>query len=327
MRVLLTGAFGNVGLSTLDELVRKGHDVRALDLDTPANRRAARPYRGKIDVVWGDLRDREVLARAVADCQTVLHVAAIIPPLADREPELARSVNVEGTSNLIKVMEAQPQSPRLVYASSVAVYGNRLDTPMIRPGDPPDPNPEDGYAKQKLACEGLIQGSELTWSVFRLTYIPSTTNLKMDPIMFEMPLATSIEICHTRDVGLAFANAAEADFVWGKIMHIAGGPACRTTYGQHVDEMMEIFGLGRGLLPPEAFATDGYHCGFMTTDDTKALGYQRHTLEDYYREVRRQVAWHRPLLRLVRPLARGYLLRRSPYYQQRCGRRPVPSES
>ena len=327
MRVLLTGAFGNVGLSTLDELIRKGHDVRALDLDTPANRRAAKSYRGKMDVVWGDLRDQEVSARAVADRQTVLHVAGIIPPLADRKPELARSVNVGGTSNLVEVMEAQPQSPRLVFTSSVAVYGDRLDAPMIRPGDPPNPNPEDEYAKQKLACERLIQTSALAWSIFRLTYIPSPGNLKMNPIMFDMPLATSIEICHTKDVGLAFANAVEADFVWGKVMHVAGGPACRTTYGQHVDEMMEIFGLGRGFLPPEAFSTDGYHCGFMTTDDTKALDYQRHTLEDYYREVRRQVAWRRPLLRLVRRVARGYVLRQSRYYQQHCGRQQVPRES
>ena len=57
MKVLLTGAFGNVGASALDELLRQGHAVRCFDLQTPGNERAARRYRDRIEVVWGDLRN------------------------------------------------------------------------------------------------------------------------------------------------------------------------------------------------------------------------------------------------------------------------------
>ncbi len=44
MNVLLTGAFGNIGQSALDELLRRGHKVRCFDLKTKANERVARSY-------------------------------------------------------------------------------------------------------------------------------------------------------------------------------------------------------------------------------------------------------------------------------------------
>ena len=317
MRVLLTGAFGNVGLSTLRALIEQGHDVAALDLDTPANRKTSQGVDGKVEVVWADLRDPRQVEDAVAGRDAVVHVAAIIPPMADRKPDLARSVNVDGTSHLIAAMETQTPRPRLVFTSSVAVYGDRLDSPLIRPSDPPHPKPGDEYARQKLECEGMIRASDLPWVIFRLTYIASPKRLRMDPLMFEMPLATSIEICHPDDVGLALANTVDADDVCGQTMHIAGGPNCRIIYGEYLDEMMALFGLGRGFLPPEAFSKNGFHCGFMTTDKSCRLGYQRHTLEDYFQEVRQEVAVRRHFLRCLRPVVRWYLLKRSPYCRQR----------
>ncbi len=317
MRVLLTGAFGNVGLSTLRALLGREHDVAALDLDTPANRKAARKLNGQVEVVWADLREARQVEVAVSGREAVVHVAAIIPPLADRKPDLARSVNVDGTRHLIAAMERQTPRPRLVFTSSVAVYGDRLDSPLIRPEDPTNPKPDDEYAKQKLECEEMIRASGLPWVIFRLTYIASPKRLRMDPLMFEMPLATSIEICLPDDAGLALAGAVDADDVCGETMHLAGGPKCRITYREYLDEMMALFGLGRGFLPPEAFSVGGFHCGFMTTEKSARLGYQRHTLEDYFREVRKEVAVRRVFLRCLRPVVRWYLLRRSPYYQQR----------
>ena len=66
MKVLLTGAFGNVGTSTLEELAERGHQVRCFDLQTKANRRTAKRFAGQMEVVWGDLRNPEAVADAVA---------------------------------------------------------------------------------------------------------------------------------------------------------------------------------------------------------------------------------------------------------------------
>jgi len=318
MKVLLTGAFGNVGLSTLEELIRKGHEVRAFDLKNGKNLKISRRYESKSEIIWGDLREREEVEKAVEGQEVVIHTAAIIPPLADRNPELAEAVNVGGTLNIIRAMENQPEKPKLIYTSSIAIYGDRRKSPLIKPTDFPHPNPDDEYAKQKLKCENLIRKSKLEWAIFRLTYIVSPDKLQMDPLMFRMPLDTCLEICHTKDVGLALANAVESDQIWGKVMHIAGGEKCRITYKEYIDQMMEIFGLGKNFLPPEAFSKSDFHCGFMTTEESQSLlNYQRHTLDDYFKEVKQKVKFKRYFMRAFKPLIRIWLLRQSPYYRAR----------
>lgn len=314
MRILLTGAFGNVGLSTLNELIRRSHEITVFDVKNGRNLRLARRYLDRVKIVWGDLRNKEDLKEAVKGQDVVIHVAAIIPPLADRNPKLAENVNVGGTRNLIDLMEEQPKKPKLIFTSSIAIYGDRRKNPLIREDDPPNPNEDDEYAKQKLRCEEMIRRSKLEWAIFRLTYIVSSDRIKMDPLMFRMPLDTCIEICHTEDVGLALANAVESDEIWGRILNIAGGEKCRTTYGEYINRMMEIFGLGQNFLPKKAFSKDDYHCGYMdTTESQRLLKYQRHTLEDYFEEVKKKVKYKRILFKILKPMIRIYLLRKSPY--------------
>lgn len=68
MKVLLTGAFGNVGISALEELVKRGHTVRCFDLKTKANERKARRFGGQIEVMWGDLHRLEGVSREHFAC-------------------------------------------------------------------------------------------------------------------------------------------------------------------------------------------------------------------------------------------------------------------
>jgi len=315
MKILLTGAFGNVGLSTLEELISRNHDIRVFDLKTKKNKKIANKYKD-IEVFWGDIRDYEDIENAVSGRDVVIHVAAIIPPLADKKPKFAESINVGGTSNIVKAMENQPQKQKLIFTSSVAVYGDRLENPLISPNDPISPNSDDEYAKQKVKCEEIIKNSNLDWLIFRLTYIVSLNKLQLDPLMFEIPLDTCIEICDTKDVGYALSNAVDQPDIWGEVMHLAGGERCRISYREYLNEMLRIFGIGHNVLPAEAFSTKGFHCGFMTTTKSQAyLNYQRYTLDEYFNDVRKKVAISRIFMMMVRPFARKYLLRKSHYYK------------
>lgn len=99
-------------------------------------------------------------------------------------------------------------------------------------------------------------------------------------------------------------------------MHIAGGEKCRIIYKDYIDRMMDIFGLGKSFLPDEVFSKDNFHCGFMTTDKSqKYLNYQRHTSEDYFDEVKKKVRFKRYFMRILRPVIRRHLLKKSPYYR------------
>lgn len=317
MKILLTGAFGNVGQSTLKELLKRHYNIRVFEIKNRKNRRIASTYKNQIEILWGDLRNPKDVDRAVHECDVIIHVAAIIPPLADKKPKLAELVNVKGTFNVIEAIKKQKKKPKLIFTSSVAIYGDRLNNPLIKPTDPINPNPDDEYAKQKVKCEEMIRKSGLNWVICRLTYIVSIDKLQLDPLMFEMPLETCIEICDTKDVGYALANAVENDDVCGETLHIAGGERCRISYGDYLKEMLDIFGIGGNALPDEAFSTKGFHCGFMATDKSQFhLKYQRHTIDDYFNEVRKKKAISRFFITLVRPFAKKYILNKSEYYKE-----------
>ncbi len=317
MKILLTGAFGNVGLSTLEELLNRNHTVRIFEIKNKKNRRLAKKFKDQIEIVWGDLRNIKDVESAVYGQDIVIHVAAIIPPLADKKPKFAESVNVGGTLNIVKAMENQPKKPKLIFTSSVAIYGDRLENPLITLEDSPNPNPDDEYAKQKLKCEELIKKSNLHWAILRLTDITSLNKLQMDPLMFEIPLDTCIEICDTKDVGLALSNAVENKEIWGEVMHIAGGDRCRISYREYLNEMVNIFGIGYDVLPAEAFSTKGFHCGYMTTEKSQVfLQYQRQGLDEYFDAIRKKVAFSRFWTKMFRSIARKYLLNKSHYYKE-----------
>ncbi|MHA1727711.1 MAG: NAD-dependent epimerase/dehydratase family protein, partial [Promethearchaeota archaeon] len=319
--ILLTGAFGNVGMSTLKELVKRGYNIRAFEVWSLKNKKAARKFKQKIEIFWGDLRNYSDVEKAVKDVDVVIHLAAIIPPIADENHELARDVNIGGTKNIIQALEKLSQQTKLIFSSSISVYGDRLKNPYIKLEDPLKPSPGDYYAVTKLQCEDMIRHSHLDWAIFRLTYITSVEKLEMDPLLFHMPLNTSIEICWNKDVAYALANAIECE-VWGEILHIGGGKNCRTSFRDYLNKMTELYGLGKDLLPGEAFAKDNFHCGYYDTKKSqKLLKYQRHSLNNFYKAVKNKLKHLRRFFKLfyfiIRPSARLYLLSRSEYYKKK----------
>ena len=320
MKVLLTGPFGNVGLSTLEELIKRDYDIRVFDIKNKKNRKIANRYKDQIEIIWGDLRNYEDVEEALEGIDVIIHLAAIIPPLADKLPELAEEVNIGGTKNIIKAIKSiktQNNQSKLIFTSSIAVYGDRRENPMIKLTDPLNPSKGDYYAVTKIKAEKNIRESGIDFAIFRLTYITSVNKLEMDPLMFHMPLDTCIEICGTKDVGLALVNAIECNELWGGTFHIAGGEQCRTTYREYINDMMEIFGLGRNFLPEQAYEKKDFHCGYMDTEKSQnLLKYQRHTLEDYYKKVRKKVGTKRFFMPMVKWAVRLNLLKRSEAYRR-----------
>jgi nucleoside-diphosphate-sugar epimerase len=314
MTVLVTGAFGIVGKSTVEELVHQGHHVHIFDLPTRKNKHMAGSLPDNIAVCWGDVTHAPDLENVVTGMDVIIHLAAVIPPLADKKPLLAEKVNVTGTTNLIRAMEKTTPRPKLIFTSSISVYGDRLKNPYITLSDALRPNDDDHYAHHKIECEKLIRGSSLEWVIFRLSYVVSTRKLQMDPIMFDIPLATSFEICDSTDVARALANAVSNPAVWGKTFHIAGGEQCRIGYRDYLKKMLSLFGVGNKAIPDTAFKRSGFHCGFMDTKMSQdLLHYQHMTLADYFREVEKKMRFKRFFIGIFSALAEKILFSRSPH--------------
>jgi nucleoside-diphosphate-sugar epimerase len=275
--------------------------------------------------VLGDIRDPELGRRAVEGQDAVLHLAALIPPAADRWPQLARSVNIGGTANLLAALRAIRRRggpcPRLVFASSVAAYGDRVADYWIRTSDTLAPSPGDEYGKTKVEAEALIRSAGEDWglpfAILRLGAIMWRKKLDPDPLLFHMPLGTKLEICHTEDTGRAFAMAARSEAALGRTFDIGGGASCRTEYRSFLDRMFSLIGLGGiSRFPASAFATSGFHCGWYADSDDaeEVLGFRSKGLEDYYGEVAEETRLIRPLAAAVAPFVRLRMLASSPFW-------------
>ncbi|MFQ5615640.1 MAG: NAD-dependent epimerase/dehydratase family protein, partial [Anaerolineales bacterium] len=270
MKILLTGAFGNIGVSTLHKLLPQGHTVRCFDLKTRANQKTVKKFAGQVEeVMWGDIRHPNDVKRAVAGQEVVIHLAAVIPPLSDTRPDLALAVNVGGTENLITALQSLPTPAKLIYASSIALFGRTQDKSPPRTVDNPI-QPTDNYTHHKARGEEMVKESGLEWAILRFGAVLRLAILtQIDPLMFEVPLSDRIEFAHTGDVGLALANAVKSDQIWGRTLLIGGGPECQLYQRDIIAGALEAMGIG--MLPEEAFSSTPYHTDWMDTSESQRL--------------------------------------------------------
>jgi dTDP-L-rhamnose 4-epimerase len=129
-RILITGGAGFIGSHLADELLEHGHRVRALDALAPQVHGDARRHPGYLDkdveVLVGDVRDRERLDCALSGVDAVYHFAAAVGVGQSMyEVEHYTSINDVGTSVLMEALIKRPVE-KLVVASSMSIYGEGL---------------------------------------------------------------------------------------------------------------------------------------------------------------------------------------------------------
>lgn len=316
MRVLLTGGSGTIGKKVLEKLCQSNtFDVTAFDIKTKRSQAFYKAYRNKVNIQYGDISKRKEIESVCKDVDFVIHLAAIIPPLADKNPKLAFEVNVTGTENLIRSLELYSPNAFLLYASSVSVYGDRVDNPIINIDDPLQPSEGDDYAKSKIAAEQLITESQLDWSIFRLSAVLGSDNKKVTSLLFDMPLATSMEITTPKDTATAFVNAiAKKELLQKKIFNLGGGESCRIIYEQFLHETFSILGLGKVDFPKQAFANKNFHCGYYEDGEEldQILHFREDSIKTYFSILKNSISpFSRTMTRQLRRPIKNYILTKS----------------
>jgi nucleoside-diphosphate-sugar epimerase len=322
--VLVTGGMGLVGSETVKRLAADGRRAVATDLDNPTNRKKASTLPAGAEVRWADLTNSADVDRLVADVapSAIIHLAAVIPPPIYRNPKLARKVNVDATAALVLAAEAQPTPPRLVLASSNAVWGSRnphRHSEVLRADTPP--RPTELYGGHKLEAEELVRSSGLDWVVLRLGAVmsvdPKAMPLNADAPFIESALPTDGRYhgVDVRDVATAFAAATTADVV-GEILLIAGDDSHRLRQGEVGRTLAAAHGMPGVLAEGRPGHPDSDDDWFITDwMDTsraqEALSFQHHSWPDMVAEMRERTGWKRHLLRLAVPFAKMYVERRS----------------
>lgn len=143
-RLLGDGAVGPDGIAPISELV-------LVDAAQGPPDSVTRDPRVKQRI--GDLTDRIRVPQALRDIDAVFHLAAVVSGQAEADFDLGMRVNLDATRTLLEACRYAGSCPRLIFASSVAVFGGRLPDAV---GDDTTPTPQSSYGIQKYVGEQLV---------------------------------------------------------------------------------------------------------------------------------------------------------------------------
>ncbi len=149
MKVLVTGGAGFIGANLVARLVETPGIGDVVVVDDLSTGQAARLAAVDVELVKGSVLDAALLRRAAADCDAVVHLAALasVPESLER-PLAYHEVNVTGTVHVLEA--ARRHHCHAIVASSAAVYGQ--SPPLPAPESLP-PDPRSVYAASKLGAE------------------------------------------------------------------------------------------------------------------------------------------------------------------------------
>ncbi|MBN2804927.1 MAG: SDR family oxidoreductase [Deltaproteobacteria bacterium] len=167
-KYLVTGAAGFIGSNLIEQLIKNGEDVVALDNFSTGKKENIDLFRDKIKFVEGDIRDLDLCKELCQGCDYVLHQAAMgSVPRSVEDPLGSNDNNVTGSLNML-VAARDAKVKKFVYAASSSAYGDTRTLPKI---ETMQPAPLSPYAVTKYV-------NELYAKVFNDTYGLATVGLR-----------------------------------------------------------------------------------------------------------------------------------------------------
>lgn len=258
-------------------LANDGHAVRAFDL-------VSADFENLPDgvvAVPGDLTSTDDVASAVNGVDAIVHLAAILPPVADQQIELTQRVNVDGTRILIEAIKTHAPSARLVFSSSVSVYGTPDSEAEITTSQPY--KPDDNYAKTKAESEQIVVESGLDSCVLRISGV-SIPVFQEPPAEWPFLPDQRIEFVHRDDaVNAIFACVTAQLDESTRVVNVSGGPTWRMTGAKYVADYFNMIEVD----PDNAVyqSAPGHFTWYADEGGNAALGYQQNPYPQYLEQL------------------------------------------
>ncbi len=308
-QLLVTGATGFVGKATVRRLLEQGKRPRALA--RPSERVQSLKELG-IDVVVGDVADGMVVERAMRGVEAVIHCAARMGTKGTWA-EFHRD-SVVGTENVVRAAHSAGVK-RLIYVSSLGVYGTPANGDRITEATPYDGSPEErgSYSRAKIEAERLVlqfaRETGLPVTTFRPGFIYGRGRpLPTGPLAFPSPFGRSYVLVGRSD-GLLGLNYIEnlLDAFWLALENTEGQGRQynivdddHLTKGEYYRVREEIDGIHATFIPgwPFLIAAPGIAIvakrsggGKLATFSPHALARALTSVRYDTRAVREQLGW------------------------------------
>lgn len=264
-KVLVTGADGFIGSHLTEALVAAGHDVRAFVLYNSFNSwgwldHSQEDVRAKLDVFAGDVRDPHGVRTAMKDCDTVLHLAALISiPYSYHSPAAYVDTNVTGTLNVVQAAQDLGVK-RVVVTSTSEVYGTAQFVPITEDHPLQGQSP---YSASKIGADQIALSFHRAFgtpvSVTRPfnTYGPRQSARAVIPTIITQILAGKKQIKlgslhptrdfnYVADTAAGFIAMAASDAAVGEVINVSSD--FEVTIGDTVDMIKEIMNADVEIL-------------------------------------------------------------------------------
>ncbi|WP_432012900.1 SDR family NAD(P)-dependent oxidoreductase [Streptomyces cucumeris] len=239
--VLVTGAEGFIGSTLVDLLVERGARVRALVHYKPYGEAGYLAHHlgpgSPVETIAGDVRDAGRVMDAVAGCDTVFHLAALIGiPYSYQAPEAYVQTNVTGTQNIAAACHRYGVR-RLLHTSTSEVYGTALTVPIAE--DHPL-QPQSPYSASKIGADMMAlsyaHAFELPVTVVRPfnTYGPRQSSRAVIPTILAQlhagvreirlgSLTPTRDFTYVTDTAAGFLALADCDRALGEVVNLGTG--------------------------------------------------------------------------------------------------------
>lgn len=322
-KIFLTGATGNMGWSTFQELLKRTDRFNICILARPSkkNQKKLKAFTNhpSVEIIWGDLCNYEDVLKGVKDSSFVLHVGGMVSPMADMFPEKTMKVNIGAAENIVKAVLAQPNKDEIgvVYVGSIAQMGHH-DAPMHwgRTGDPLHPSTFDFYSLSKCEAERVFAESGLKkWVSIRQTGMLYADLLKKasDPIACHVPFKGVLEWSTIEDSGRVMANACEADVpeeFWRRFYNLSSGDTFRLTNYEFEVKLLNSISCPKveKVFDTKWFATKNFHGMWYTdADKLEEMLHFRDNIncDDYFKQMKKQLPWYFSLA----PIAPAFIIK------------------
>ena len=283
-KVLVTGAGGTIGLQVIRFLLSEGkYEITALDLKIKKVYKRLKAFRKRINIVYGDVTDEALIDALVKDHDVVIHLAGVLPPLANVRDDLCKEIDFNGTKAIVDSIKNYNPECYLLYASSTSVYGTQEDYKNISIKTENELDEYDYFSKYKLKCEKYIRSNIKNFSILRLAYILGDPG--PEDLIYNVPLNCDMEVLSSEDAGYAFVCAIDYKKKLNKkTFNVSGGEKFRTSYRDYLVHVFSTYGLSLKFIASWLMAEKNYCGGYYTDGDEleDILHFRSKNLDVYY---------------------------------------------